>query len=124
MQDMKKYYAFRKAVRNLYQHDTIYGDLCGSLLYIRDKNRCINAMSIDIPNYNIEVEFDGNIDAKKFEKIINDILVKISSFMWDNIDNIVSFSFGEISREDAESIITYNPFCDTSIIGKTLTIIL
>ena len=121
--DMKDYYNFRSLICNLYDNDTYYGDLCGSVLYIRDKNRCINSMSTKIQDHAIVVEFDDNTETKKKFKIADDIKSKIGAFLSNNIDNLVRMD-SKLSQEQIEGFINSptSNFCDTSLTGNTLVI--
>ena len=124
--DMKKYYDLRSSLYNLYDNDVYYGDLCGSVLHIRDKNRCINSMSTKIQNeHSIIVEFDDKTknDAKKMHKICNEIRDKVGEFIANNA-NYIADSSKDLT---AEEVIEFSKskcykFCDTSICGNTLII--
>ena len=46
-----QYYEYRKKIRELYKNDVNNnGDLCSSVLQIRDTNKCINSIDIRLKN--------------------------------------------------------------------------
>ena len=122
--NMEKYYSLRKAVRKLYDNDVYYGDLCGSILHIRDKNRCINSMSTKIQDHIISVDFDDNTDQKKKNKIVNEVVDNIGKFIGNNANvlstmtNISENELLEFSQSETKK------FCDAQLVGNNLTILL
>ena len=87
--NMKRYYEQRKKVRKLYKHDTSYsGDLCGSLLEIRDKRKYVEIVSVDLQKFNIGIEFTPGTEEDKKEKVVNKVNKCLKSFIENNINEI------------------------------------
>lgn len=124
--DMKEYYNFRSLMYNLYDNDDYYGDLCGSVLHIRDKNRCINSMSTSIQNeHHISVEFDESTSSDKMIKIAHQISEKIEEFIQNNKGYLVEVNKDKnLSPDKLDKFLSCSSFCDKSIVGKTLEIML
>lgn len=88
---MQDYYNFRVELKDLYCNDVkAKGDLPCKVLEIRDKNRCVTSMNVDIgpTEGKIVMEFDSNTSEKKRKSITDNITNSIGRFIVDNRDNI------------------------------------
>lgn len=120
---MNKYYEYRKAIRTLYDNDTLIGDLCCKVLEIRDKYRFVESITTEIQNYSIEVEVsEGTTDEDK-GKVINKIASAIGYFISDN-----TYTLPPEIRNDPEfdMIIESDNFiyCDISMVGNSIKFLL
>lgn len=115
--EMKKYYEFRKTARKLYDNDVQYGDLCGSILHIRDKNKCIDSIQLNISSYEVVVEFESGTDENKKNSILSLIIEEIRKFVRSNIDKLPIENVNEFKAY------IYSPMiCDVIIIGDIIKI--
>ena len=88
-QAMKEYYQFRQELRKLYKNDVNNnGDLCSSVLQIRDKNKCINSIGVAIQDYKIDVEVDENTPISKIINIKDKIANSVGRYIVDNKDRL------------------------------------
>ena len=121
--EMNKYYEYRKKIRTLYdQEPSSNNDLGSTILEIKDKNKCIISISLDLSKYYIEVEFEENTSFEKITKITDTILKRIGYFLINNMDSITDLTLEE--RKEFESMIL-NPtaiYCDHIIIGNIVKI--
>lgn len=121
--DMSKYYEYRKKIRTLYdQEPSSNNDLGSTILEIKDKNKCVVSMSLDLSNYYIEAEFDEGTPFDKVNKVLDTILRRIGYFLVGNIDNIPDLD--EDEKKEVESLIT-DPaatYCDHMVIGNLVKI--
>lgn len=90
--DLKEYYYFRKILHDIYDHDILYGDLVGEILACRDKNRHIESVSIDLKNYKIYMDLNGNPEeqSKIIFNVINNIDTILRSFISNASDQVCS----------------------------------
>lgn len=114
--EMKKYYENRKELRKLYDNDTIYGDLCGGLLNIRDKFRCVNSMNIALQDYSISVELDDDTDQATKNDIVNRMLDKINTFVKNNADKL------DLHMDVLDRMIFTSTLVDTIVVGNSIQI--
>ena len=113
---MSEYYEFRKKLHNIYQNDTKYGDLTGSILEYREKNRNVTTVSIQLSDYKIYVTLEQNTPSIDYDKIVFDICAIIRSYLENAIDNTYS-------KEEANSIVVLlhtRPFLDAAYLGNTI----
>lgn len=118
---MKQYYEFRKEIHKLYDNNVYNtGDLCSGILEIRDKEKCIESIKIDLSHYSIDLELSQNTSESKTLQIIDKITNSIGRYILNNKNQLNS----EIINND--NFETYlispsHPFCDTIIIGNSVT---
>ena len=121
---MEKYYKFRKEIQKLYKNDVYNtGDLCSKILGIRDKEKCIESIRIDLDSYTINIELSQDTTDKKKSEIVEKIARSIGYYIVDNRDKIDP----EINEDESfETYITSanHLYCDIIIIGKSVTFIL
>lgn len=117
-----RYYDFRKAIHKLYNEEaSSKDDLCSKILEIRDKEKCVESISIFLEGYNIDVNLADNTDETKKQKVINRIGNCIGRYIVDNMGVL-----GEDITEDPEfdeylNSPSYN-FIDIYLIGNTVHI--
>ena len=118
---MKRYYEFRKEIHKLYDHDVYCtGDLYSKILEIRDKERCVESVNIDLSHYSINLELSTDTTGSKTLQIINKISNNIGIYILNNKDLLDP----EITNDAAfETYLTspMHPFCDTIVIGDSIT---
>jgi hypothetical protein len=120
--DMGIYYRIRKEIRSLYKNDVNNnGDLYCSVLEVRDKHRCVSSISIDTVAYCIFVDLDDSTSDTMRNKIIAELAEAIRSYINSNIDLISSDYEAYIDQVVNSS--NYS-FCDISVIGNSIKIIL
>ena len=133
MLSINTYYNYRTYVHELYKDGGIgsplYNDLCSTILEIRDKDKSIPSISIDISNYNITVELDSNATQEDSIRVINNITERIRTFIINNkaiINRQLNPALGESMtsfdeflnvRRDIFTVL----FCDISYIGNSIT---
>ena len=133
MLSINTYYNYRTYVHELYKDGGIgsplYNDLCSTILEIRDKDKSITSISMDISNYNITVELDSNATQEDSARVINNITERIRSFIINNkaiINRQLNPALGESMasfdeflnvRRDIFTVL----FCDISYIGNSIT---
>ena len=133
MLSINTYYNYRTYVHELYKDGGIgsplYNDLCSTILEIRDKDKSITSISIDISNYNISVELDSNATQEDSIRVINNITERIRTFIINNkaiINRQLNPALGESMasfdeflniRRDILTVL----FCDISYIGNSIT---
>ena len=133
MLSINTYYNYRTYVHELYKDGGIgsplYNDLCSTILEIRDKDKSITSISIDISNYNISVELDSNATQEDSTRVINNITERILAFIINNKsiinrqlnpalgESISSFDEFLNMRRDTLTVL----FCDISYIGNSIT---
>lgn len=121
--EMNKYYEYRKKFRDLYAKEPCSSnDLGSSILEIKDKNKCVVSISMDLNAYYIEVEFDESTDPGKIKKVTDSIVRRIGYFLSANLDSIEVSS--EEERDDIERTLN-EPialYCDYFVIGNMLKI--
>ncbi len=118
--EMTKYYNFRKEIHKLYENDAQNaGDLCCSILEIRDKYRSVESIDLKIQEYSINVELsEGTSETKKQE-----VATRIAKSIGYYIINNRSLLDPEIDNDpDFETFINSDNmlFCDIMIIGDTI----
>ncbi len=118
---MKRYYEFRKEIHKLYDHDVYNtGDLCSKILEIRDKERCVESIKIDLSHYSVDLELSPDITVSKTLQIIDKIANTIGRYILNNKDQLSP----EITNDDdfeSYLISSTHPFCDTIVIGNSVT---
>ena len=133
MLSINTYYNYRTYVHELYKDGGIgsplYNDLCSTILEIRDKDKSITSISIDISNYNISVELDSNATQEDSTRVISNITERIRAFIINNkaiINRQLNPALGESMasfdeflniRRDIFTVL----FCDISYIGNSIT---
>ena len=133
MLSINTYYNYRTYVHELYKDGGIgsplYNDLCSTILEIRDKDKSITSISMDISNYNITVELDSNATQEDSIRVINNITERIRAFIINNKDiinrqlnptlgeSMASFDEFLNVRRDIFTVL----FCDISYIGNSIT---
>lgn len=133
MLSINTYYNYRTYVHELYKDGGIgsplYNDLCSTILEIRDKDKSITSISMDISNYNITVELDSNATQEDSIRVINNITERIRTFIINNkaiINRQLNPTLGESMasfdeflniRSDIFTVL----FCDISYIGNSIT---
>lgn len=121
--NMSKYYEYRKKIRALYDHEPCSSnDLGSKILELKDKNRCIVSMSLDLNAYYIQAQLEDDTPFEKINKICDAILRRIGYYIVDNIDSIP-----DLDPEDKDELrsILNNPsavYCDHIIIGNMIKI--
>lgn len=121
--EMQKYYEYRSKIRKLYDREPYCkNDLCCSLFEIRDKNKCIESVSISLGDYYIEVEFAENTTLDEMIKHTDSILKRIGYFLSSNLDDIPNLS--EEDKDHIQFLITSSnhTYCDHMLIGNMLKI--
>ena len=123
--NMDVYYIIRSEFRKLYNDVTTQGDLYGSVLGIRDKNkRYINTAAIDTGDYSIYIELVENITDKNKLAMINQVTEAIRTYLLNNIDKIYN-SIPQYKNDALRIINSQNyAFCDVSTIGNNIVIML
>lgn len=120
--DMGNYYEYRNQIRSLYDNDVYKsGDLCSNVLQIRDKNKCISAVSVSMSDYNISMQFEDNVDEKKKDKIIDKVKDAIHEYIQNNYS---SLSFGNPGKKaEFEKLINMesSPYCDIVLVGNSVS---
>ena len=133
MLSINTYYNYRTYVHELYKDGGIgsplYNDLCSTILEIRDKDKSITSISMDISNYNITVELDSNATQEDSIRDINNITERIRTFIINNKaiinrqlnpilgESMASFDEFLNVRRDIFTVL----FCDISYIGNSIT---
>jgi uncharacterized protein YprB with RNaseH-like and TPR domain len=85
MENMNKYYFFRKQLHELYNNsDSSVGDLCCKLLAIRDKNRIIDSMEIELDNFTVTLEFNTEATKEEIKNITIKVANTIGRYIIDN----------------------------------------
>ena len=116
--DDKRYYELRKEVRKLYDNDVnLEGDLCCSILQIRDKYSFVEGINVSIQDYTITVNMDPQTEGNKVEEILNEIVYKLRAFIRDNI-NVLNIT----DKNEFELFLTGDSFCDFIIVGTSIKI--
>ena len=116
--DDKRYYELRKEVRKLYNNDAnLEGDLCCSILQIRDKYSFVEGINVSIQDYTITVNMDPQTEGNKVEEILNEIVYKLRAFIRDNI-NVLNIT----DKNEFELFLTRDSFCDFIIVGTSIKI--
>lgn len=93
--DMGLYYKLRKKIRELYNGSLCNSnELCATLLEVKDKNKCVISMNIDLSSNYIEFQFDEETNFDKVKKITDTVLKRITSFISSN-RNILDMSSEE-----------------------------
>lgn len=121
--DMNKYYEYRKKIRTLYDQEPYSkNDLGSSIMEIKDKNKCVLSISLQLGNYYIEVECEEGTPVEKVNKIADNILKRIGYYLSNNIDSIPDLTSEE--RKEVEFMITGIGFtyCDHMVIGNMIKI--
>ena len=121
MLDIKDIYESRKKIRELYDHDTKYGDLVGALLGIREKNKCIESMDVRIQGeYKIAVDLAENTTDAQAQDVNNQIFSCLVSYVEQNIDKV------GVSKQLFEKTIDSCPseMIDSILVGNSLCIML
>lgn len=120
--DPVKYYNHREIIHKLYDQDVYYGDLCGELLGLREQNRFIDGMFIDMSNYTIVIDLIPEEDQKKVTDNYNKVLSKLSAI----INGYIAAKIDKVTEPDiAADIInslTSEASYDVFHIGTSMTI--
>lgn len=83
--DMEKYYNCRKELTKLYTNEAAnVGNLACKVLEIRDKNRSVDSINLELQEGRITVEVRPETTAKKKEEIITKITNCIGRYIVDN----------------------------------------
>ena len=115
MNQMEVYYNYRKLIHKLYNEDTqCNGDLFSSILELRDKNKCVSAISMKLNEYNINVEFEEGTEESKKTKILDKIVNRLGIFISNNQ--------GRLGTENDEAFQEFisDPkglYCDVILLG-------
>lgn len=113
--EMESYYKCRKAIRELYKHDTDNGDLYSRIFELRDKYRYVTSVSIETENYSIYFELADGTSQDKINNLKAQILSRISEYLISNKDNI------DIEDKNYLSLfLANNNFCDFYIVGNSI----
>lgn len=121
--DMNKYYEYRKKIRNLYdQEPSSRNDLGSSIMEIRDKNKCVISMSLQLGNYYIEAECAEGTPDNKVNSIADSIAKRIGYFLSNNIDSIPGLTPEE--KKEIEYMISGigSTYCDIVVLGTMIKI--
>ena len=120
---MDKYYEYRKKIRTLYDQEPYsHNDLGSSILEVKDKNKCVVSISMNLSAYYIEIECEEGTPFEKVNRITDTILKRIGYFLINNIDSISDLETEE--RREIESMITHPAatYCDHIVIGNMIKI--
>lgn len=83
--DMGLYYKLRKKIRELYNGSLCNpNELCATLLEVKDKNKCIIYMNVDLTSNYVEFKFDEETSFEKIEKITDTVMKRINSYISSN----------------------------------------
>lgn len=116
---MEKYYKFRKELHKLYDNDVYStGDLCSRLLEIRDKEKVVESISVDLASYCVSIELDKDTTLDKKETIINKMRDSIGRYIINNKDTLDS---SLIKDPEFESFLCSYRYCDIITIGQSVT---
>ena len=125
---MKDYYLHRKEIQKLYRNDCMYGDLAGALLGVRESNKYIDSMSLEIQDYRIRIELvQGKNDDEnreilsKVDKIFSRIGRIINTYIVNNIDRVTD---EDTAKEIVSNIDKGHEYYDISHIGNMVEITL
>ena len=113
-----EYYIIRQDIRKMYKDDKFSNDICSEIYKLRDKNKHIETLSIDLLNYNIYIEFDDKVNIKDISKVGNKIYEIINNSIMNNTDIIDS-------KIDKNIILEYSKnvhLIDISPMGNSLSI--
>ena len=114
-----QYYEYRKKIRELYKNDVNNnGDLCSSVLQIRDKNKRINSIGVAIQDYKIDVEVDENTPISKIINIKDKIANSVGRYIVDNKDRLDIDTNSESFNQFLES--ENHLFCDIAVVGNSI----
>ena len=119
--DMKDYYNNRKVIQTLYNNDTYYGDLMGSLLSIRDQVMYIESMRIDMYSYSIRIELSKNTSLDEVTTIFNKVGNSINNYIVSNIDKITD---QETANRIKYDISINKQYFDINYVGNMIEVIL
>lgn len=126
---MKDYYTHRKIIQNLYKNDVMYsGDLAGALLGLREQNRYIESMSLEIQSGRIRIELITPKDENENKEIFHNIpgiYQKIAVI----IDGFISANIFKITDPSTASVISNNiangwRYYDINHVGNMINIFL
>lgn len=133
MLSMNTYYNYRTYVHELYKDGGIgsplYNDLCSTILELRDRDKSISSISVDISKYNISVELDSNVIPEDINRVIINIIDRIRTFI-NNNKSVIARQLNPILGESMTSFDEFlnmrrDPltvlFCDISYIGNSIT---
>ena len=81
IQKESKYYEYRKDLHDIYDMDVWYGDLVGNVLALREKDRYIDTVNVDIRSYKIYVELSDKAKDKEIKKVVSQMKDIIDSFI-------------------------------------------
>ena len=119
--DMKDYYNNRKVIQTLYNNDTYYGDLMGSLLSIRDQVMYIESMRIDMQSYSIRIELAKNTSLDEVTTIFDKVGNSINNYIVSNIDKITD---QETANKIKYDISINKQYFDINYVGNMIEVIL
>ena len=127
MLSINTYYNYRTYVHELYKDGGIgsplYNDLCSTILEIRDKDKSITSISMDISNYNITVELDSNATQEdSIRERIRTFIINNKAIINKQLNPILGESMASFDeflnvRRDIFTVL----FCDISYIGNSIT---
>lgn len=112
----KEYYELRKELRKLYDNDVnLEGDLCCSILQIRDKYTYVNSINVSLQSYQISVDMDEDTKQEDVINISDLILEKLREFIIKN-STILNIK----DKNVFDGFIATNSFCDVIIVGTSI----
>ena len=116
----KEYYELRKELRKLYDNDVnLEGDLCCSILQIRDKYTYVNSINVSLQSYQISVDMDEDTKQEDVINISDLILEKLREFIIKN-STILNIK----DKNVFDGFIATNSFCDVIIVGTSIRFLL
>ena len=121
--DMNKYYEYRKKIRALYDREpSSRNDLGCSIMEVREKNKCVISVSIQLNNYYIEATCDEGTSVEKVNNIADIIVRRIGYFLSNNINSIPDLTPEE--KIELEFMISGigSTYCDYIVIGNVIKI--
>lgn len=101
-ENLTYYYNKRKEIRNLYNNDVRINprinDLFSRILQIRDKYDCVESISLDVVNFQIEADIDPDTNEESIEKVKSNIIKELDDYIWSNKNLIGVDSFEEVEK--------------------------
>lgn len=123
---MDNYYKHRDVIRNLYMNDVYYGDLCGQLLGLRDQNRYIEWMSVDMSSCTIKIELitptnshEEEVIIKEYGTLMNKIETMVNGFILTKVHLVTT---PETAEEIKENLTLGYTYIDYVRVGNSITI--
>lgn len=127
----QNYYNYRTYLHKLYNQDggigvPKYNDLCSMIMELRDTEKNINSISINMSNYFIAIELEENTSNTERVLIISKVTNKIREFIINNQQSIFELfnqKFGESKQSFHDFLFSGNNiFCDVTVLGNSLVI--